>query len=340
VGIGSQRVLLARLAMGGSRMRAARAAPSTLVGVVLAMSIAACGSESTPPQTTDPDVRAKAESIASRLDGAGQARGGLDSAAVHALLIRNCVEEHGVAVPDSPPLPRDPGVVPDVTDLDLWLNRGQPLGRGDALSDPRALQKQRQFVHAGETFAAPPYPPEAEKYLEGDPPQHIELPLPGGHGGSVIIPVGGCHGEATEKLYGVPAEKFERTRLALPRVDIVMDETVSDERVDDRLDDYEACMKDRDLQAPTPSAINEITAPVYSGVLDGSEQPSRLVELEQRAVAADQQCKKSSGLGDAFAASFVENGSAALRDSEGVVVEYGRMMRHARAVAERLPSAR
>ncbi len=330
------------MAVGGSRKRAAHAPLSALVGVVLAMSLVACGSQSTPPKSTsaDPSMRSEVESIASRLDAAGRAGGGLDTDAVHALLTRNCVRDRGVSVPDPSPLPKDPGTVPEVTDLDLWLNRGQPLGRGNALSDPQVLQEQRQFVRQAAEFTAPAYPPEAAKYLEGDPPQLLELPLPGGHGGSVTIPIGGCHGEATEKLYGVPAERFERTRLALPRLDVVMNETVSDERVDDRLDAYKACMKDHDLQARTPAALHEIVDPVYTGVLQGSEQPTRLAELEQRVVAADQKCKVDTGLGEAFVESFAEKGSAALRDTEGVVVEFDRMMRHARAVAERLPSSR
>ena len=278
------------------------------------------------------------DAIASRLDVQRSAAGGVDTEAVHAHLTADCVRRHGVSIPEPPPLPVDPGIVPQVSEFDLWLNRGQPLGRGTALSDPQNLQRQRNYLRETAEFVVPAYPAGSTKYVEGDPPQLLELPLPGGHGGSAIVPIGGCHGEASARLYGVPAETFERTRLALPRFDTVINETISDGHVDDRIDDYETCMESQGLQARTPADVLDIIDPVYAGVLEGTEQPARLARLEQRAVAADRKCKENSGLGDAFAEAFTEKGRAALTDAEGVVVEFAEMMKHARSVAKQLSS--
>jgi hypothetical protein len=309
---------------------------------LVVLSAVGCGSKAEPSTrfTSDAGLRAQVREVASQLRVLDTATGGVDVRGLHAKLTDDCVRRHGVAVPQAPPLPTDPGIVRQITDLDLWLNHGQPLGRGTALSDPAQLQKQRGFLKETVEVVNPPYPPEGEKYLEGDPPQLLELPLPGGHGGSVIIPIGGCHGKATETLYGVDAETFERTRMALPRLETVIDEAVADDRVDGRLGAYSDCMKKHDLDVRTPADLQDIVNPVYGAVLEGTQQPARLVALEQRVVAADAACKTSSGLGTAFAEALVERGRAALAKTEGVVVEYRRMMDHAKAVARNTAAAR
>lgn len=333
--------LLLAVTRDGGPVRRAAVGGRRLAGLVLVAGlIGGCGGAPKPSGefAASGDLRQRADAIAQKVQSISA--GGLDTEALHTRLTNDCIREQGVEVANVAPPPVNPGVLPEITDLDLWLNRGQPLGLATALSDPAKLEEHRSFIKRNQDFENPPMSPEALKVSEGDPPKLVTIPLPGDNGGSVSIPVGGCFGAATEKLYGTKAETFERTRLELPRLDTIMDKSTSDGRVDAAADGYAACMRQQGFKARTPSDLQDVIGPTLGGVLDGKEQPSRLAELERRAVASDMRCKTSSGLGTAFAKAFVENGEKALKGSEGVVIEYGRMMDHARSVARQLETGR
>ena len=165
---------------------------------------------------------------------------------------------------------------------------------------------------------------------DGDPPVMVNIPM--ADGGLVGVPVGGCFGQATTELYGVPAEKFERARLALPRVDDVVSQSVADSRVDDLLGSYHACKKAASYDVESPAGLDKPLFETASAVLEGSAQPATLVKIEREILAADKTCKSSSGIGTAFAHSFLDHGGKTLKNTEGVVVEYQKMLDHAAAV--------
>lgn len=306
-----------------------------LVGVALLGVLTGCGGRTEPSSQylDDQGLRAKVDQLAARLDfGVRDTSGAaLDLEVEHERVVRKCVRSKGVPIQDPPAPATTSTVLPRVTDLELWLARGRALGLGTALSDPARLQQART---AGENdgHQEEGYPPGAEDLVYGKPGRTITVPLSGNwKGGSVTIPVGGCFGEATAQLYGVPAETFERTRLALPRVDDIIARSTAEQKVADALRDYAPCMRDRGFLVSSPAEILRTLGPMINEVMTAKKQPSDLVRAEQDLLAADAGCKTSTGLGTSFAQAFLEHGDAALKQNEAVIVEYRRMLDHARA---------
>jgi hypothetical protein len=335
VAVGVERVLL--IASGKGR-RCSAAALSTVCAAILLL--CGCGNTSAPSSDfmSDDELRAQVDSLVTRhrfglYSGSGVS---VDLEFAHERLNRQCLRSKGFTIGDPPPPTDSTSLLPEVDDLRLWLSRGEPLGLAAAVTDPERLQQLRQQIVDGKGHREEPYPAGAEEAVQGNPPVKITVPLPGGHGGSVTIPIGGCFGWATEQLYGVHAETFERTRLALPRLDDTVSEAVAEPAVTRLLGSYASCMRDRGLDVETPSDLVEVVGPPVEATLEGSAQPSAVVEAESRAVSSDADCKSRSGVGTAFARAFVAHATANLSKTEGVVVEYQKMLNHAKGVVNDL----
>jgi hypothetical protein len=310
-----------------------------LAAVCLACGFVACGSGDSKPSAdfrTDSALQRDADRFAKQLASSFTVAGLHDVEVLRQRLVERCIERKGVPLPPSAPPPVDPALLPVITDLELLLNRGEPLGRGAALADASTLQRIRRHETAMANYQSPAWPAEAERYRFGDPPRKLDLTLPGEAGGSITVQLGGCHGEAARTLFGVSAETYERTRLELPRGDVVLDQAIAADPVQASLDDYADCMEARGLKASRPDDLHDVLGPVDAAVIAGREQPSALVDLEARAVRADLACKEASGLGTAFLTAFVDRARSAIRGSEGAVAEHERMLEHARASAKRL----
>lgn len=323
---------------GPSRATLYRSARA-LTAIGLTCGFVACGSGEADPSAefrTNADLQRDADRFARQLTSSFAVAGMQDVELLRHRLVERCIERKGVSLPPSAPLPVDPGLLPVITDLELWLNRGEPLGRAAALADASTLQRIRRQETALANYQSAPWPAKAERYRFGDPPRSLDLAMPGEGGGTITVQLGGCHGEAAATLFGVSAETYERTRLELPRPDAVLEQAIAADPVQASLDDYADCMEARKLNAPRPDDLHDVLGPVDAAVIAGREQPSTLVDLEARAVSADLTCKEESGLGTAFLTAFVDRARSAIRASEGAVAEHERMLEHARASAKRL----
>lgn len=321
----------------GGRLRSATlvAALATATATAIAL-VSGCGQDVKPSNQflNDQALRTRVDRMADRFDFSAKQSAGqeVNMEVAHERLLRRCLRQSGVPIGEPNAHAEVRSVLPQVSKLDLWLSRGETLGLGAALSDPAELQKHRRALDKSVGHKEVPYPPGAERLVNGDPPVTVSIPLPGGGGGSVEIPVGGCFGQATKDLYGVPAEQFERVRMALPRVDDILSQSVADNRVDDLLGSYHVCMQAASLDIESPAFVDEPLFKTAAAVIGGSQQPSAMAKVENEVLAADKKCKSSSGVGSAFAQSFLDHGAKALASTEGVVEEYKKMIDHAQAV--------
>lgn len=245
-------------------------------------------------------------------------------------LINECVSRHGVVPPRTQELPYTTEVLTP-SEPRLWLLPEEDYGVASALSDPEVLAALLRAPSADVPPDGMPPDPEAyDRAVYGPDDERISFPIPGG--GTASVPVGGCFGEATEAMYGVPAADYERTYYAIPNIRDVMTDVLADERVRRSVGAWASCMGEQGVRASGPADLYEAMSRWVEGVVEGSVRVAHVEELEHELARHDRACRTESGLGTEVAEVFLESARAALEGSEGVVLEYRAMIEHAQSV--------
>lgn len=247
-------------------------------------------------------------------------------------LINECVERQGVVAPDVEPLEVTTDVVvPD--DTRLWLLPDQDYGVAAALASPDVVAELRAAqdpLDESSSEAAAPDPEAYDRAVYGPDDERVTFHLDGG--AIVSAPVGGCFGEATEAMYGVPAADYERAYQEIPQLRVVMDELRADGPVRASLGAWSRCMDDAGFPADDPSSLYAHMSGWVDGVVAGRLAVSSVAEEERRLAEEDQTCRTSSGLGTTLSEKFIELADAEIAGREGVVQEYRAMIEHAQSL--------
>ncbi len=170
-----------------------------------------------------------------------------------------------------------------------------------------------------------------EAAMYGTPRMEVTISIE--NGGSVTVPVGGCHGQATEALYGVPAEDYERTYQqvrALP--DEAVRAAVQDGPVRDAAGRWSECLADQGWEAGTPDDLDNALASELAAADSDAAAREELVRREAALLEADTRCREQSGLQAAFDQAFVEHGTRLAAANQVALAPYRRMLDHATAV--------
>lgn len=243
-------------------------------------------------------------------------------------LIRQCVERNGLDLPDqaTPPAP-PPSLMP--SSAALWLQAFDDYGTSRHLSDPNTIRLFLAAQGAREP-GGQMMPDGYDALVYGGDENWVSFPI--ADGGTVMRPVGGCFGEATERMYGVDARTYERTRMELPRIADLMAAVASDETVRAATRAWSRCMADSGYEVKDPAELAAVMDPKVGEALNGSLRIADFQKFEQALAQADRTCKTESGLGTAAGAAFVDAAQEALAGAEGVVIRYREYVDHARAV--------
>lgn len=245
-------------------------------------------------------------------------------------LINECVARQGVVPPKVADLPLDTAAVTPAQSR-LWLLPGDDYGVAVALSDPSVVAQLGTDGGVGGGSASDiPDPKAYDEAVYGSSQDRIEVPLEGG--GSVSVPVGGCFGEATETMYGVPAADYERAYEAVPNSREVMTALLADGGVRAATSAWSSCMKDAGYRADEPDGLYDVMSTWVSGVVSGSMLVSTVRRQEADLARADRDCRTSSGLGTAVSTTFLGLAATEIQGNEGVIQEYRSMVEHAQAL--------
>lgn len=311
------------------RRRAGLAAVLAAAGLV----VVGCGSEPQPSDDyLEPGMRADVLARVQALNYPFEADPtyAVRIADLQTRLINACVERQGVVPPRVAPTPLTTElVVPD--ESRLWLLPGADYGVATALSSPEVLASLAAEDPADPAAdAAPPDPVAYDAAVYGPQDERIDFPIEGG--GSASVPIGGCFGEATEAMYGVPAAEYERAYYAIPNVREVLTTLRSDGSVRAAARRWSSCMSEAGVQADDPGGLYPVMSRWVDDVVAGRRLVSHIQQQEQHLAQEDQECRTSSGLGTALSTTFLELADSALEGSEGVVLEHRAMVEHAQAL--------
>lgn len=244
-------------------------------------------------------------------------------------LINECVAAQGIPVPTVADLPLESASV-SISQSRLWLLPGDDYGVSTALYDPVVLAQLRagqepqgsSELSADDTAAY-------DQAVYGPEDERIDLPIE--DGGLVSVPVGGCFGEATEAMYGVDAETYERTYYEIPKMRTVMRELTADDEVQKTMSGWSSCMRDEGYRAKQPDDLYGVMNDWIAGVIDGTTLVGAVAEAERTLADADLGCRTESGFGTAVSTRFLAIAEAEISAKEGVVQEYRAMIEHAQA---------
>lgn len=276
-------------------------------------------------QTLAPNTDALTDGLASGNDGAQSTvdsretarllgAGGGDLFAEYVSLANDCLRKAGV---DAPPAPAASEAAAGPSSL--WL---APSGGSYGFA-----QRSQDA-----TTGAPSDPERYIEVLYGQPREEITIGIEGG--GSVTMPTGGCHGEATEALYGVQVEQYERIyQQVRPLAEQAVEEAKRDRRVEGAAVRWSACLATAGWEARTPDGLDNALAPWMAAAEAGGPRHDALVSRESALYEADVQCRDQSGLQAAFDEAFAEHGARVAAEHEDVLLSYRRMLAHAEQVA-------
>lgn len=248
-------------------------------------------------------------------------------------LINDCVARQGVVPPAIKPLPLEAdSVVPSAARL--WLIPGDDYGVSTLLSDPKAVA----LLHEGDAGneqgeSVVPDPEAYDRAVYGADNERISFPIEGG--GTSSVPVGGCFGEATQAMYGVPAADYERAYYEIPSIRKVMTETLADSAVGRATSAWSSCMGKAGHNVGSPTDLYGEMNRWISGVVEGTSTVTQAEQDEAKLASTDKSCRTSSGLGTAVADRFVALAEAEIAGKEGVVVEYRAMIEHAQSLLDK-----
>ena len=301
------------------RLSVSSAAAVVLVAAALTLPSQPSGRDSIAPPLAEGGPRAAdtdVEDVASAL--------GLDALALaseHALLASECLQELGI---------------------DWRPSAGASDLRAGFVSLWFAPAGDRYGFGPGEAPAGADVPPPSgwEKAMYGEPRLEVTIAVENGAvgNGAVTVPVGGCHGRATEQLYGVEAEKFERAYLAVrPLADQAIDAAAGSGRVQAASRRWSACLVAAGWEGvSTPEELDN--ALTTEAAVSSSGDPSAVRDFagrERALLAADRRCRAASGLQDAFDTAFVDLGARVVAANEGALGDFRGMLDHAASVVER-----
>ena len=310
-----------------------RAGAVCLTGALVA-AVAACGSG--PTSSDDYLSGALAQQVTQRIHDLDypydeQSSFGYQMGNLQTQLIHDCVEATGLKVPPTDLTQPDPAsYVPDVATL--WLTAPRDFGVARSLSDPTVLASLRAAMAGegtdGSTHTG--YPDNYDTVVYGstdDPKDWLTFSIE--DGGEVQVPVGGCFGQATQQMYGVPAVDYERARHEMPKVADVLAEAVSSKKVRSAVGAWSSCMAKKSYTAKDPSELGQTLSDWLTRAVDGKMTVQQVQAKEAALAVADKDCKTSSGLGTAADESFVDAADKALNSKQGVVSAYREMNDHA-----------
>lgn len=305
---------------------------TAVLGALVALSMAGCaGSPGPSEEFLAEDVSARVLSAVRALDYPFEddPAYAVRASNLQTRLINDCVAAQGIPVPSVADLPLEPASV-TVSPSRLWLVPGDDYGVSAALYDPTVLAQLRTEAEAHDTPGLAAAETAAyDQAVYGPENERIELPVE--DGGTVSIPVGGCFGEATEVMYGVDAETYERTYAEVPRMQTVLTELTSDDDVRARMSDWSSCMGEAGYRASQPDDLYRVMSDWIAGVVDGTTLVGAVAEAERSLAAADVDCRTQSGFGTVVSERFLEIAEAEIAAKEGVVQEYRTMIEHAQA---------
>lgn len=298
--------------------------------VTVALGITGCaGSPEPSDEFLDGDVSARVLSAVHALDYPfeGDPAYAVRVGNLQTRLIDECVAAQGIPVPTATGVPLESA---SVSQSRLWLLPGDDYGVSAALYDPTVLAQLRagqepqgsSDLSADDTAAY-------DQAVYGPEDERIDVPIE--DGGLVSVPVGGCFGEATEAMYGVDAETYERTYYEIPKMRTVMRELTADDEVQKTMSGWSSCMRDEGYRAKQPDDLYGVMNDWIAGVIDGTALVGAVAEAERSMAAADLGCRTESGFGTAVSTRFLAIAEAEIDAKEGVVQEYRTMIEHAQA---------
>jgi hypothetical protein len=241
-----------------------------------------------------------------------------------AILTNECLRDADVAfaVPVPPPASDRAASFSPVV---LWLPPSEAFGIAESM-------------YAGATIPPEPpstQPPDPDAYqaaMYGDPPERVAVVF--SDAVEALRPVGGCAGQVTEELYGVPPADYERAYAVRPRPDEPFNTALADLTVNSSLESWSRCMRTFGHKADNPEEFGAEIAETVGRGIESGEELAALVDAERRFADADATCKASSGLGDAFSNAYTRAVETVLTNAEGQLIVFAQMLDHARAKAE------
>jgi hypothetical protein len=299
--------------------------------------VAGCGSGGTPSdEYLSGDLAAQVKQRIDTLDyPSGQAAlAELEEANLQTQLIHDCVVAKGLKVPPAEILGPDQGFIPPDNST-IWLTAGSDFGIARQLQDPTVVSLLRK---SDEPEASPTkstgYPENYDDVVYGSDADWITI-QDSDDDGSTQVSVGGCFGKATEEMYGVPAEDYQRAYYSKPWSKQVLEAAIATKAVRSATGHWSDCMNDHGYATRNPEDMGKYMSRWVDGSLDGSKSIDKITADEQKLAAADKDCKTSSGLGTAVDKAFIAEADKVIKGKEGVITEYRKMVDHALALAKK-----
>lgn len=319
--------------MTASSLRLAGAAVCAIAVVAV---VAGCGSGGTPSnEYLSGDLAAQIQQRLDTLDyPAGQNDlADMEQANLQTQLIHDCVVAKGLKVPPANLVGPDHGfAAPD--NATIWLTAGSDFGVARQLQDPGVAAYLRKASSQDAPAGPSGYPKNYNDVVYGSDSDWITIQDPHDDG-STQISIGGCFGKATEQMYGVPAETYQRAYYEKPWSNQVLEAATSTKAVRSASGHWSDCMNDHGYATKDPEDMGKYMSRWVDGSLDGSMSIDKITADERKLAAADKDCKTSSGLGTAVDKAFITEADKVIKGKEGVITEYQKMVDHALALAKK-----
>jgi len=300
--------------------------------------VAGCGSGGTPSdEFLSGGLAAEIQQRIDTLDyPAGQNNlADMELANLQTQLIHDCVVAEGLKVPPADLVGPGQGgfLAPDHSTI--WLTAGSDFGVARQLQDPRVVALMRRTEQAEAAPTKPTdYPDNYDDVVYGADSDWITFQDPNDDG-STQVSIGGCFGKATEEMYGVSAETYQRTYYEKPWSEQVLEAATAAKPVRAATGHWSDCMNDHGYATKDPEELGKYMSRWLSGFLDGSMSIDKVTSAERELAAADKDCKTSSGLGTAVDKAFITEADKVIKGKEGVITEYRKMVDHALALAKK-----
>jgi hypothetical protein len=308
---------------------------SVALGAAAVAVLASCSGGTPSDEYLSGDLAAQIQQRIDTLDyPSGQgALAELEEANLQTQLIHDCVVAEGLKVPPPNLVDPDQGfIAPD--NSTIWLTAGSDFGVARQLQDPGVAAYLRKASSQDARSGSSVYPTNYDDVVYGADSDWITIQDPHDDG-STQVSIGGCFGKATEEMYGVPAETYQRAYYEKPWSNQVLDAAIATKAVRSAAGHWSDCMNDHGYATKDPADMGKYMSRWVEGSLDGSKSIDKITADEHKLAAADKDCKTSSGLGTAVDKAFIAEADKVIKGKEGVITEYRKMVDHALALAKK-----
>ncbi|MBB2903304.1 hypothetical protein FHR75_004146 [Kineococcus radiotolerans] len=272
-------------------------------------------------------------------------RDGLDLGVSEQLLIDRCLTDQGVTIQRSPVAVDTGDRVGeaarrgrDVDDLSAWSTHASTYGVASSI---RAVLTDPGTGQLGDFTDG--VPDGYYQTLTGTPARELTLPVE--DNGSLTVTTSGCAGQGVEQLYGIDAETYTRTYVAVRGLpEQLLEDVAGDSALRVPLEEWSQCMGTRGHQVATPADLPVQVQTLRRDLLTDKADGTRATEAdldtfttaEAALASADRDCKDTSALGSAFAQALARHWAPLAEEHAGELAAYRQMLQHAHAVAAEL----